>query len=221
MNMINNIKRLLNLFYKTYFIKGPIIKDGVKYVAEPSNDFGGINIYAIRVEDVSCARFVQQSVIENYIYDFSKMLGDTDMYRHLRKYIKLYSGFDKSEVHLNKKDTKTLLDLYKINSENALKYTSEKEIVDVTYTLELVDVSTDGDAIIVKDKIKVNSIYFDGFESSNTKFDFLTLYNKDDNFYDYFRDRGEFGQIIDFFYSTPLIDRDSDIFVSFDHVFIF
>ena len=180
MNMINNIKRLLNLFYKTYFINGPIIKDGVKYVAEPSNDFGGIN-----------------------------------------KYIKLYSGFDKSEVHLNKKDTKTLLDLYKINSENALKYTSEKEIVDVTYTLELVDVSTDGDAIIVKDKIKVNSIYFDGFESSNTKFDFLTLYDKDDNFYDYFRDRGEFGQIIDFFYSTPLIDRDSDIFVSFDHVFIF
>jgi hypothetical protein len=68
--------------------------------------------------------------------------------------------------------------------------------------------------------IKVNYMFFDGIESDNVKSDFSSLYDSDDGFYDYFRDSGEFGEIVSFLYHT-LIDPDSDTFVTFNHKFIF
>ena len=76
--------------------------------------------------------------------------------------------------------------------------------------------------IIVNDTVKITFLSIDGFESSDIKNDFFKLYEDEDELYDSFRDGLEFEEIIAFFHSRPrLIDYDSDVYVTFNHKFIF
>ena len=216
-------KKLLSLFYKSYFKNGEIIKNGIKYIAEPFRDFEKINIYSENVGDVSTTRLNQIIDIEDLLYDFSKILSDKNfnVFKILLSDIQLYTDLGKNEVYLNKKDSKTLMDLYETYSKNTIKYKNQYDIIiDVDYILKFISVSIYGDEIVVNDMIKVNYMFFDGIESDNVKSDFSSLYDSDDGFYDYFRDSGEFGEIVSFLYHT-LIDPDSSTFVTFNHKFIF
>jgi hypothetical protein len=219
-------KKLLSLFYKSNFPKGSIVIDGIKYMVEPYNNFEKLNIYTDNIADVSTTRINQIGSIEELVYNFSKFVNSSvnyETFKILMSHINFYTDLDKNEVYLNNEDTKIVLDIYENNKESSIKFrTFNDEIIDINYSAKFIGVSNYETEIIVNDIVKITFLSVDGFESSDIKNDFFKLYENEDELYDSFRDGLEFEEVISFFHSrSRLIDHDSDVFVAFNHKFIF
>jgi len=219
-------KKLLSLFYKSNFPKGSIVIDGIKYMVEPYNNFEKLNIYTDNIADVSTTRINQIGSIEELVYNFSKFVNSSvnyETFKILMSHINFYTDLDKNEVYLNNEDTKIVLDIYENNKESSIKFrTFNDEIIDINYSAKFTGVSNYETEIIVNDIVKITFLSVDGFESSDIKNDFFKLYENEDELYDSFRDGLEFEEVISFFHSrSRLIDYDSDVYVVFNHKFIF
>ena len=219
-------KKLLSLFYKSNFPKGSKVIDGIKYMVEPYNNFEKLNVYTDNIADVSTTKVNQIGSIEELVYNFSRFVNSNinyGMFKMLMSHIHFYTDLDKGEVYLNNEDTKIVLGIYENNGGSSLKFrTFNDEIIDVSYSAKFIDVSNYETEIIVNDTVKITFLSIDGFESSDIKNDFFKLYEDEDELYDSFREGLEFEEIISFFHSRPrLIDHDSDVYVTFNHKFIF
>ena len=215
--------KLLQYFIKLNFPKGNKVIDGIRYTVELSSENSLVNIFMENVSDVSTTRNNMIGTIDDLIYDFSRLLPNDgtpgpSQYHNLKHYFKYYSELSKHDVYLNSSDESKLLGIYNTIKNVDLRYrTYDDEIIDVNFSVYFDSVAVYDSEIIVSDNVKINSYYVDG-ELTKKSTRFFDLLESEDNFYDYFRGQGKFGEIIDFFWgSKRLIDPDSDMFVNFNH----
>ena len=214
--------KLLQYFIKLNFPKGNKVIDGIRYSVELSSENSLVNIFMENVSNVSTTRANMIGTIDDLIYDFSRLLPNAQsgpsQYFNLKHYFKFYAEIPKNEVYLNSSDESKLLGIYNTIRNVDLRYkTYDDEILDVNFSAYFDSVTIYDTEIMVSDNVKINSFYVDG-ELTKKSSKFFDLLESEDNFYDYFRGQGKFGEIIDFFWGNKrLIDPDSDTFVNFNH----
>ena len=219
------ISKLLKVFIKSNFPNGSKVIDGFRYTLEKSNQSNDILVYIYPVEGLSLST-VRANLIgsfEDLLYDFSKFVtskgGGPSTFYSLKQYFKFYTEIPKNEVYLNSSDKSELLGIYNtINNINFRYKTFDDEIIDVEFSARFNSVSIYDAEILVKDTVKINSLYVDGESSQKKVTDLMDLMEREDGIYDYFIGKGKFGEVIDFFWARPrIIDPNSDIFVAFEH----
>ena len=185
------ISKLLKVFIKSNFPNGSKVIDGFRYTLEKSNQSNDILVYIYPVEDLSTVRANLIGSFEDLLYDFSKFVtskgGGPSTFYSLKQYFKFYTEIQKNEVYLNSSDKSELLGIYNtINNINFRYKTFDDEVVDVEFSVRFNSVSIYDTEILVKDTVKIISLYVDGEPSQKKVADLMNLIEREDNTYDYF-----------------------------------